>query len=266
LTLYRTIGGVFNSDTPAENLEIGKLVFMIRDCEHADIEYDIHSIWQGQISLSRIANDNVSWCEELQSKPASAKLDKPTNPAISVANADSSQTVYGAKGNDFIANEVDSFQITPGLNGAWYNPEWPGQGFFIDVLPDQEKVFTGWFTFDTERLYESGPKYSMGDLNQRWLTASGGFQGNRAHLELLLTSGGAFLSKQSPVTNQEYGVLDLEFSDCETAIIHYEIKSLSMSGAIPLKKISSENTKTCELMAKSLGSENAVSTIDDNEN
>ena len=234
LTLYRTIGGVFNSDTPVENLEIGKLVFMLRDCEHADIEYDIHSRWQGQISLSRIANDNVSWCEELQPNPVGKTIDKPTN-ASSVVDA--------------ISNEEELFQITAGLNGAWYNPDWPGQGFFIDVLPGEEKVFAGWFTFDTERLNESGSKYSFGDLNQRWLTALGGYQGNRAHLDLLMTSGGAFLSKQFPVTNHEYGILDLEFSDCETATVRYEIVDLGMSAEIPLKRVSNENTRTCELLA-----------------
>jgi hypothetical protein len=77
-----------------------------------------------------------------------------------------------------------------------------------------------------------------------------------------LTSGGAFLYKQFPVTNQEYGILNLEFSDCETATAHYEIVDLGISGAIPLKKLSNENTQACEKMAGNLALENSASTID----
>jgi hypothetical protein len=121
------------------------------------------------------------------------------------------------------------------------------------VLPDEQRLFTSWFTFDTERLNDTGPKYSLGDRNQRWLTAQGNFQGNQAQLELTLTSGGQFMSDYSPVANEHYGFLDLEFSDCETATARYEIPDLGISGEIPLKRISNENTPACELMGSAQG-------------
>jgi hypothetical protein len=43
----------------------------------------------------------------------------------------------------------DTFQINPGLSGAWFNPDTVGQGFFVDVLPDTDLVFMSWFTYDT---------------------------------------------------------------------------------------------------------------------
>jgi hypothetical protein len=108
---------------------------------------------------------------------------------------------------DLVAN------INEGLNGAWYDTDLPGQGIFVDVLPGSSRMVIGWFTFETSRLTKRESR--MGDPYHRWMTALGGYQGNRAYLDLLMTSGGAFLSKQFPVTNHEYGILDLEFSDCE---------------------------------------------------
>jgi len=264
LTLYRTIGGVFNSDMPAENIEIGKLVFKLKDCAHADLEYYVDSIFrQGQVSLRRIADDNVSWCEELQLGFAGMLLEKSANAPDSVAQANLAQVAMKTNEEGGVTDDAETFQITAGLNGAWYNPNWPGQGFLIDVLPDSQRVFVGWFTFDTERLYDAGPKNSMGGLNQRWLTALGEYHGNRANLELLLTSSGEFLWKNTPVTNQEYGVLELEFSDCETATAHFTIPDLAMEGTVPLKKISDENTAACKLLAGRPPTKNTISTIDD---
>jgi len=250
LTLYRTIGGVFNSGDPVQNLEIGKLVFSLNDCSHAEIAYDIDAILRdGQISISRITNDHAALCETLQPDPVN-RLTEPTEtgPDSLLTATPAEKASQATAGAAFHPNS-ETFQINEGLSGTWFNPDWPGQGFFIDVMAVQEKVFVGWFTFDTERLYESGPNYSMGDLNQRWLTALGDYQGNQAFLELALTSGGVFLSEQSPATSREYGVLDLEFSDCETATVRYEIPELNMVGKFPLQKISDETHKTCEILA-----------------
>ncbi|MFC1720341.1 hypothetical protein ACFL00_04290 [Pseudomonadota bacterium] len=267
LTLYRTTGGEFNSTLPTENTEIGTLVFKIEDCGHLNIEYDIDVDDRlGQISLSRIAGDNAAWCEELQSNPSSMLPATSATSEARVVTADRARQASRPAETEPASVATDSFRITEGLNGAWFNPDWPGQGFFIDVLPVQQQVFAGWFTFDTERLYANWPSYSLGDPNQRWLTASGEFQGNQAHLELVLTSGGELLSKQAPVTNQEYGTLDLEFSDCETAIAHYTIPELAMEGTIPLKRISNENTETCQLRVARPPPKNTVSTIDDGQN
>jgi len=42
------------------------------------------------------------------------------------------------------------FEMNPGLNDAWFNPDTDGQGFFVTVFPDLGFVLLAWFTYDTE--------------------------------------------------------------------------------------------------------------------
>ena len=251
LTLYKTTGGIFNSATPVEQIEMGKLVFKLRDCGHADIEYDINLIndFVGQILVQRIAHDNVSGCDESQ--------ENLTGMSPGPSQDSSSKTTMGVKEapainsvpENPVTTEAEPFQINEGLNGAWSNPDWPGQGFFISVLTEIQQIFLGWFTFDTERLYESGAATSLGDLNQRWMTAMGGYTGSEAKLKLTLTSGGLLLSKAAVPLSDVYGSLEISFFDCENATIRYEIPSLELVGEIPIVRISDENTANCQELA-----------------
>ncbi len=59
-----------------------------------------------------------------------------------------------------------SFRINAGLAGSWYNPETPGQGIFLTIFENLNKVFLGWFT------YANAPSAS-GDFAHRWMTAFG---------------------------------------------------------------------------------------------
>ena len=238
LVLYKTTGGIFNSETPTENSEIGKLVFKLNDCGKADIEYDIPAIdFQGQATLQRIANDNVSRCEDLRPNPASMLLGNTGKGAVESASVSP------------LTEDTGSFQINAGLNDAWFNPDWPGQGFFIDVLPETRRTFVGWFTFDTERLHSAGTDKNIGDLNQRWLTAIGNYQGSEATLGLQLTSGGLLLEKKPIPSVEDYGSMQINFTDCETATVQYRIPTLEMEGVIPLKRVSDENVELCKQLA-----------------
>jgi hypothetical protein len=75
-----------------------------------------------------------------------------------------------------------AFEISAGLNDAWYYPETDGQGFFITVFPDRKLVFLAWFTFDTQQPAEDAEAL-LGGAGQRWLTAAGPYEGNQAVLE-----------------------------------------------------------------------------------
>ena len=39
------------------------------------------------------------------------------------------------------AQAEPGFSLNSGLSGSWYNPETPGQGFFLDVQPDDGVLF-----------------------------------------------------------------------------------------------------------------------------
>jgi hypothetical protein len=121
------------------------------------------------------------------------------------------------------------FAINEALDGAWFNPATPGQGYFIDVLSAQGQLFLGWFTF-----VEAGAM-TIGSSDQRWLTAQGPYAGARASLRATNTSGGAF-NDPRPVQNTDVGSVELEFSDCNHALARYALAG-NLNGEIPLRRL-----------------------------
>ena len=82
----------------------------------------------------------------------------------------------------------ETFQITEGLSGAWFNPATSGQGVYFEVLPAAGVIVMAWFTFDNEDPDAAVPS-TVGDASNRWLTASGSFQGNQFIGTVFKTSG-----------------------------------------------------------------------------
>lgn len=137
------------------------------------------------------------------------------------------------------------FAINAGLNDAWYDPEAPGKGVFITVLPGIEKVFLAWLTYDIERP-SSDVLALMGDPGHRWLTALGGYSGRTATLDVVLTSGGRFEAGPKPTYTRGYGTITLDFSDCETLFMLYDLPSLDLIGGISLTRLVTDNVALCE--------------------
>lgn len=140
------------------------------------------------------------------------------------------------------------FQINPGLNDAWYNPDTPGQGFFISVFPDISSIFLAWFTFDTQRP-AGGVQANLGEPGHRWLTAFGSYADNLAVLDIEVTSGGIF-NASNPLPEQNLdGTVVLEFDGCNSATVEYDIESLNLQGTISIERIALDNVPGCEEMA-----------------
>jgi len=137
-----------------------------------------------------------------------------------------------------------AFIINNGLNDAWYNAATNGQGFFITVFPDIDSIFLAWFTFDTERP-PGNVVALLGEPGHRWLTAFGTYAGNIAILDIELTEGGVFNSAQPMVTQSAYGTIQIEFIDCNNAILTYNIPSLGLMGEIPITRIATDNVPRC---------------------
>jgi len=138
------------------------------------------------------------------------------------------------------------FQINAGLNDAWYNPATDGQGFFITVFPNLGVVLLAWFTYDTA-LPAVDAKANLGDPGQRWLTAVGSYADDRAVLEVYNTYGGLFDSG-TKVTQDVYGTIVLQFSDCNSGTVEYEIPSIGASGTVPIKRVAKDNISLCEAL------------------
>lgn len=138
-------------------------------------------------------------------------------------------------------------RINTGLSGGWFNSATPGQGFMIEVLPDDSEIFLAWFTYAAT---QSGVK-DVGEPDHRWLTAQGAFEGDTATLDVVLTSGGIF-DDPAPVTNTaegSYGSLTLTFEDCTSGQLAYDLTSPGLNGTIPITRISDDNVSLCTQLA-----------------
>lgn len=140
-----------------------------------------------------------------------------------------------------------ALRVNAGISDAWFNPQVDGQGFFVNVLPEIEQVFVGWFTFDTE-LPPDTVEAQLGDPGQRWLTAQGAFGEKDALLQLNLTSGGLFVAEEPTPGTAPYGELLLEFNNCNSITATYDIPSLDEAGVIPLQRIVRDNAALCEVL------------------
>lgn len=157
---------------------------------------------------------------------------------------------------NFVMTEITSpdavtpFVMNAGLNDAWYNPITDGQGFFITVFPELGKVSLAWFTYDTE-LPTQNATANLGSAGHRWLTAIGAYDGDSAVLNIDITSGGLFdsattIQRTDPVGAD--GTITLTFSDCDSGLVEYDIKSIDKQGSVPIKRVTSDNAVLCEAL------------------
>lgn len=146
---------------------------------------------------------------------------------------------------------INRFTINPGLNDAWYDPETPGQGFLVTVLPEAETLFLAWFTYDTERPPE-GATVHLGEAGHRWLTAQGPYDPNSPEvwLELYLTQGGLFDSAEpAPETGEPIGDIWIWWDECENATLSYVMRDLGLSGSMFISRIVPDNVPLCEALS-----------------
>ncbi len=144
---------------------------------------------------------------------------------------------------------VDPFPINAGLNDAWYNPETSGQGFLIAVYPQRGTMFVAWFTFDAERP-PGDVTAILGEPGHRWLTAQGPFSENKGVLDIYVTSGGVFDAGEPAPVPVKDGTMIVEFHDCNSGTITYDIPSAGLQGVIPIERIVLDNVALCQALAE----------------
>jgi hypothetical protein len=140
-----------------------------------------------------------------------------------------------------------SFVLNGGLTDVWYNPATSGQGFFVAVYENSASVFLSWMTFDTD-LPDPGVTSHLGSACQRWLTAQGHYEGAKANLVVYSTSGGVFDASLPAPVLEPIGSMVVEFDDCNTGTILYDLPGLGESGSIPIVRVASDNAVVCKVM------------------
>jgi hypothetical protein len=143
-----------------------------------------------------------------------------------------------------------TFALNAGFNDAWFDPETSGQGFLVSVFPRVQQVFLAWFTFDAERP-PADVTAVIGEPGHRWMVAQGTYSGETANLTLFVSEGGVFdASDPAPVTDQAgVGTLTLEFADCSSGTVTYDITGAGLSGEIPIIRVANDNVSLCEKLA-----------------
>jgi hypothetical protein len=141
------------------------------------------------------------------------------------------------------------FTINAGLNDAWFYPGTAGQGFFITVYPGIKTVFLAWFTYDTE-LPDPSVTAILGAPEQRWLTAYGIYDGAQAELQIEISSGGVFDAGEPEPTTVPGGSILLQFENCNSGTVAYDIPSIGRNGVVPIERIALDNVPHCEKLAE----------------
>lgn len=138
-------------------------------------------------------------------------------------------------------SRADDLKLGPQLNGAWYNPETSGQGFFLDINSSSNFLFAGWFTY---KLDASTPEDTE---NHRWYTIEGelGDQsgGQDASFAIYLTSDGIF---NDPKTTSAVVVGEAAFQvlDCNNLIVEFTLDN-GEADSIPITRLLPVDDSEC---------------------
>jgi hypothetical protein len=147
-----------------------------------------------------------------------------------------------------VDHDESNFVINSGLNDAWVNTNAPFQGMFITVFPVLKLVFVAWFTFDSEQPPEDLTAI-FGAPDQRWVTALGSYDGNRAEMKAELTIGGSFnASSPLPTQDTNYGTINIEFANCEEGLVEFDFPSTGEVGSYNIQRVVNTNVALCEAL------------------
>jgi hypothetical protein len=205
LVLFETLGGQFDDSQMVTTTPVGEVTLRFSDCDHGQMAYSFNEEeLQGQFPMIRVISGSGNVCEELS------------------------------------GNTTQAVDINAGMDGAWFDPNTSGQGFFIDAHPDPEGgniIFVSWFTYGDETA--SG---------QRWLTAQGGFEGSIAEIDVSETTGGSFDEPQ-PISTTKVGTMIIDFTDCSNALLTYSLPADSAEGDIAITRVIAGGQVLCEELA-----------------
>jgi hypothetical protein len=157
-------------------------------------------------------------------------------------------TSVASEDHDQDHGSIDTFTINAGLNDAWVSADAAFQGMFITVFPVLKLMFAAWFTFDS--VPPDGSAMAMfGSPDQRWVTALGYYDGNRAELKAELTTGGRFnASNPLPSQDTEYGTITMEFVNCEKGSVEFDFPSAGEEGSFNIQRVVDSNVALCEAL------------------
>jgi len=202
LILYETLGGKFDDPQAVDTVPVGVVTLSFFDCEQGQMSYSFDDEdLQGVFPMTRVIPGSGNVCEQQS------------------------------------GNNTQAVDINAGMDGAWFDTNTPGQGFFIDADTDPVAgnfIFVSWFTYGEDTA--SG---------QRWLTAQGGFEGSAAEIDVFETTGGSFDDPLTPETIK-VGTMSLDFTDCNNAQLIYLLTADNVEGDIAITRVVPGGQALCD--------------------
>lgn len=127
-------------------------------------------------------------------------------------------------------------RVAPCHAGSWFDPAQSGHGLLTEVLgpPDNRLMLAIW--------------YAYLDGQQRWMTALGPVQGDRAVLSAQITSGGGFPPAFDPaaVVSEPWGTIEFIASDANQASLQWNSPLPGFgSGSMPLQRLTGLTGSGC---------------------
>ncbi len=143
-------------------------------------------------------------------------------------------------------------RISAAMSGSWFFPDTEGQGFFMDVFDNINLLFLAWFTYDLERP-ASGVTAMIGEPGHRWMTAIGPLSGSKAELDIYWNSGMVFDSGEPPSQSKQDGTMTVEFFNCFTGLVTYDLGSSGVSGEVPIQRLANDTVGLCQTLTEGPG-------------
>jgi peptidyl-prolyl cis-trans isomerase A (cyclophilin A) len=121
-----------------------------------------------------------------------------------------------------VVRAAPSFEINPGVSGAWFNQATAGQGWLLDVIEKEVglDLFVAWFTYDINEP-AADENDGFASRQHRWFTAFGSATGDTAVLDIFLNSGGVFNDPRD-TTTESVGTMTIQFSNCTNAQLAFD--------------------------------------------
>ena len=153
----------------------------------------------------------------------------------------------------FVLAPPAPFRINKALAGAWFNPATSGQGFFFDVYENIDLLFGGWYTFDLQRPVDGTA--DLGEPGHRWLTIQGNYDESRSDAIVYLARGGVFDAAEPGIETPqtEVGTATVEFIDCISGTVDYDLTDPAVSGSIPIMPLTDNHVELCESLTQGPG-------------
>ncbi|RPH98342.1 MAG: hypothetical protein EHM68_04825 [Lysobacterales bacterium] len=123
-------------------------------------------------------------------------------------------------------------------SGSWFDPQRNGEGFVVQVLPEERAVVT-WFTYPP----------AGEDGAQAWLIGTGVTVGNRIEIEEMVRPAGAVFGpdfEPGDVVREPWGSLAITFDGCDAAVAAWNGPPAFGSGSMDLVRLSSIDDVPCD--------------------